>query len=302
MKENFFLNIPEEVYLLSIDDEGNQHDNFKNQKFDVIIGSAVLMDLAMRHIIDTDMKFVIPDKLEDTGEVILDEVIKEIREYGDKRPIAEWISHISMHGQFFRDEIIASLIGKRVLKIENKRTLWFFSSRKYPLQNNREVLEVRARLRNLIFSNDIPDVRDIVIISILHHGKLIDTVLTPTEYEKYKERVTQISKMDFIGQAIADALDEFNLGDFLTSKIKDLLREKTPEEKLQEHIAELKLKYRIKSDDKLPDWLRKGTEQYEKTLEFVKETGTAEITFNPRTKKYSKLNYSYYSHMGGSGA
>jgi len=302
MNDQFFLNIPEEIYLLSIDEEGNQHNNFKNQKFDVIIGSAVLMDLAMRNIIDTDLKYVIPDKLNNTGEVILDEVIKELKEFGDRRPIAEWISHISIHGQFFRDEIITSLVGKRVLKIENTRTLWFFQTRKYPLQDDQEVVEVRTRLRNLIFSDDIPDVRDIVLISILHHGQLMDTVLTATEYDKYMSRVEQLSKMDFIGQAISDALDEFNLGVFISGKIKDLLKEKTPEEKLTEHIAELKQKYKIKDDNKLPSWLRKGTEQYEKSLAFVEEVGTAEITFNPRTRKYSKLNYGYYSHMGGSGA
>ena len=302
MNNQFFLNIPEEIYLLSIDEDGNQHNNFKNQKFDVIIGSAVLMDLAMRNVIDTDMKYVIPDKLNNTGEIILDEVIDELREFGDKRPIEEWISHISIHGQFFRDEIITSLVGKRVLKIENTRTLWFFQTRKYPLQDDQEVVEVRTRLRKLIFSDDIPDVRDIVLISILHHGQLMDTVLTATEYDKYMNRVEQLSKMDFIGQAISDALDEFNLGVFISGKIKDLLKEKTAEEKLTEHIAELKQKYKIKDDNKLPSWLRKGTEQYEKSLAFVEEVGTAEITFNPRTKKYSKLNYGYYSHMGGSGA
>ena len=302
MSQQFFLNIPEEIYLLSIDEEGTQHNNFKNQKFDVIIGSAVLMDLAMRNIIDTDLKYVIPDKLNLTGEVILDEVINEISDYGDKRLISEWISHISMHGQFFRDEIITSLIRKRVLKIENTRTLWFFSSRKYPLQDDQEVIEVRTRLRNLIMNDDIPDIRDIVLISILHHGKLIDTVLTATELDKYLTRVQQLSKMDFIGQAISDALDEFNLGEFISGKIKDLLKEKTAEDKLVEHIAELKQKYRITDNNKLPSWLRKGTEQYEKTLAFVEETGTAEITFNPRTKKYSKLNFGYYSHMGGTGA
>lgn len=301
MKKQFFLNIAEEIYLLSIDEDGTQHNNLKNQKFDVIIGSAVLMELAMRNIIDTDLKYVIPDKLNTTGEIILDQVINDIKDYGGKRPIAEWISHISIHGQFFRDEIITSLVGKRVLKIENTRTLWFFSSRKYPLQDDQEVIEVRTRLRNLIFSDEIPDIRDIVLISVLHHGKLMDTVLTSTEYNQYLGRVEQLSKMDFIGQAISDALDEFNLGDFISEKIKDLIKEKTAEEKLIEHIAELKQKYRITDDKKLPSWLRAGTDQYKKTLEFVEETGTAEITFNPRTRKYSKLNYGYYSHMGGTG-
>jgi len=302
MNNQFFLSIPEEIYLLSIDEDGNQHINFKNQKFDVIIGSSILMDLAMRNVIDTDLKYVIPDKLEITGEIILDEVLREIKDYGGKRPIEEWITHISMHGQFFRDEIITALVRKGVLKIENTRTLWFFSSRKYPLQDDQEIIEVRTRLRNLIFSDDIPDVRDIVLISILHHGKLMDTVLTTTEYDKYLKRVEQLSKMDFIGQAISDALDEFNLGDFISGKIKNLLKEKTAEEKLAEHIDELKQKYKVTDDKKLPSWLRKGTEQYKKSLAFVEETGTAEITFNPRTKTYSKLNFGYYTRMGGSGA
>ena len=299
MENQNLLNIPEEVYLLSIDDNGEQHENFRNQKFDVIIGSSILMELAMRHAIDTDMKYVIPDKMEMTGDLILDEVIDEIKQYGKKREIKDWITTISIHGQFFRDEIITSLVKKGVLKIENKKTLWFFSSRKYPLHNDKEQEEVRTRLRKLIFSDEIPEIQDIIIVSILYHGKLMDTVLTTYENDKYRERVAQIAKMDFIVQAIADALEEFNLTDFIGSKIKDLFKEKTPEEKLEEHIYELKKKYRITDDSRLPDWIRKGTPQYQKTLEYVEKTGTAEITFNPRTKQYSKLNYLYYMRTGG---
>ncbi len=297
----FFLNIPEEVYLLSINEDGEQHPNFRNKKFDIIISSALLMEMAERHIIDTDLTYLIPDKLEKTGEEIFDTVIDEIISFNDKRPIIDWITHISIHGQYFRDEIITSLVRKSVLKIQDKKTLWFFSTRKYPLQNDQEVKEVRSRLRDLIFSDEIPEVRDLILLSILYHGELLDTVVTTSEKIKYADRISQISKMDFIGQTISKAVDEFSLGDLISEKITDLLKGKTAEEKLQDHVLSLMEKYRIQDESKLPAWLRKGTEQYKKTLEFVEEVGTAEITFNPRTQKYSKLNYGYYSYTGGAG-
>ncbi|MBN2746395.1 MAG: GPP34 family phosphoprotein [Bacteroidales bacterium] len=297
----FFLNIPEEVYLLSINENGEQHPNFRNKKFDIIMSSALLMEMAERHIIDTDLTNIIPDKLEKTGEEIVDTVIDEIITFNGKRSIIDWITHISIHGQYFRDEIITSLVRKGVLKIQDKKTLWFFSSRKYPMQNNQEVKEVRSRLRELIFSDEIPEVRDLILLSILYHGQLLDTVVTTSEKIKYSDRISQISKMDFIGQTITQAMDEFSLGDLIAEKITELLQGKSAEEKLHDHILSLIEKYRIYDESQLPDWLRKGTEQYKKTLEYVEEVGTAEITFNPRTRKYSKLNYSYYSYTGGGG-
>jgi hypothetical protein len=42
----------------------------------------------------------------------------------------------------------------------------------------------------------------------------------------------------------------------------------------------------ITADSDLPDWLRKGTDQYQKTLSYIKETGTREILFNPKTGRY----------------
>ncbi|OIP00551.1 MAG: hypothetical protein AUJ98_06835 [Bacteroidetes bacterium CG2_30_33_31] len=300
MNENqFFLNIAEEIYLLTIDENGNQHQNFRNQRFDIIIASSILMELAMRHIIDTDMNSVIPDKMDFTGDIILDDAIDEMKSNNSKKEISEWISHISLHGQFYRDEIISTLIGKKVLKLENKKTLWFFASRKYPLQNDKEVKEVRLRLRDLIFSNELPDIRDIVLISILHHAKLINTLLTKSESIKFSARIEQIAKMDFIGQAISKSLSDFSINEIIGSKIRNILKEKTPEEKLQEHIEELKNKFKINDDSKLPSWLRKGTHQYKASLQYVSEVGTAEITFNPKTRKYSKLNFTYYGRMGG---
>jgi len=289
-----FLNIPEEIYLLSIDENGNQHQNLKNENFDLVISAALLMDLALLHRIDSDQTYIFTDKKEQIGDVLLDGVLDEIIEYNNNRRIENWISYLSIHGQFFRDEIITSLVRKSVLKIENERVLWFFSKRKYPIVDDTELEEVQSRIRNLIFGTEIPDERDIVIVSILFNSNLLGTIFTEEEVSKYNARIVQIAKMDFIGQAIGNVLKEYNISIF-----DSILKTKSPEEMLEAHVEKLKKKFRVTNDDSLPTWIRKGTRQYEETLKYVREVGTAEITFNPRLKKYSKINYGYYQSAFG---
>ncbi len=137
MKENF-LNIPEEIYLLSIDENGIQHNDFMDENFDLIISASILMNLALLHRIDSDQKYIIPDKLEAIGDSLLDGVVGDIKEYDNNRRIEEWISHLSIHGQYYRDGIITSLVRKGVLKIENQKVYWFFSKRERTFKKSRK--------------------------------------------------------------------------------------------------------------------------------------------------------------------
>ena len=290
-----FLNIPEEIYLLSINDRGHQNQLFKSENFDLIISAAILMDLALLHCIDSDTKNIYPDKLEPIGDYILDGVIDEIEKNKERVLIEDWISYLSLHGPFVRSEILSSLVDKGVLKIENEKVFWFFSKRKYPMVDGTELVEVQTRIRNLVFSNDLPNERDIVIVSILNNSNLINSIFTDDEIETYGERINQIAKMDFIGQTISKVLKTYEISSF--DKIFGI---KTAEEMLEEHANKLKVKFRISNDDNMPEWLRKGTMQYLKTLDFVRKVGHSDIIYNPRTKEYSeqKMGYSSLSFGG----
>jgi hypothetical protein len=287
--EKNFLTIPEEIYLLSIDEHGAQLPMFTNEEFDTLLSASILMELAILHKIDSDQKYIIPDKTGMTGNSILDWAIDEIDEFGNNRRIDEWISHFSVHGQFFRDEIITSLVRKEVLSIENEKVLWFFNRRKYPMVNNVEVIEVKSRIKTLIHGNDLPNERDIVIVSILANSNLLEAIFTVDEIKTYQLRIEQIAQMDFIGQAIGGIL-----GTFKASVFEKLFKNDSPEDMLEAHIEDLKKKFRITNESNLPEWIRKGTLQYEKTLLFVKEKGTAQVSYNPKTKEYALLNLSYY--------
>ncbi len=297
--ENYFLNIAEEIALLALNEDGEIHPKIKSPKFDIVIASSILMDLALHHRIDTDRENIIPDKLDSMNDPILDVAIEEIKNHGGPIPIKDCIAELSLMGQFFRDEIIYSLLKKGVLKLENKKVLWMFSKRTYPLVEDKEIKEVSARIRNMVFSDNIPDPQDIVILSILKYADLLDVLFTDVELDDYKDRISQIAKMDMIGLAIGEEMNRFKLSD-----IKAFFsgEDKSPEEMMEDHVNELKDKFRITDSAKLPEWLRKGTPQYEKSLEFVREKNTADITYNRRADIYIVNNYSFTGHNFGQGA
>jgi len=291
--KNSFLTIPEEIYLLSIDENGRQHLHFRNENFDIIIASAVLMELLLLHRIDSDEKYIFPDKTDKVNDELLDGVIDEVVEFGNSRRIEEWISVLSIQGQHFRDEIITSLVRKRVLKIENEQVFWFFKKRKYPIVGEEQLEEVQARIRSLVFGNDLPSERDMVIVSVLKNSNLLGCLLTESEISEYDNRINQIAKMDFIGQSIAPVIAAYDM------PFIGIFKKKTAEEMLEEHTKELMTKFRITNEANLPQWIRKGTDQYEKTLEYVREKGHAYITYNPKKDEYSELNLGYYNTGSG---
>lgn len=57
-----------------------------------------------------------------------------------------------------------------------------------------------------LFSHDIPDPRDIVIISLAAASGVFESVLTPDELAQVQGRIDLICRMDLIGREVADAI------------------------------------------------------------------------------------------------
>ncbi len=294
-----FLTIPEEILLLSVGENGGVIPQDKN--FEVVLAASILMDLAINNRLDSDTENMILVSNTPTNNTVLDEALEMIFSNKERKEPSYWISQLAVRSREFMEFITASLILKKVLKVENEKLLWFFSKRKYPLINDKEIKEVKLRVREIVFSNDIPDLRDIVIISLLHYGQLLSIVFTDTEINKYKSRIEKIAMMDLIGQAISKSLKLFVTTTF-SSVTKSILGVKTPEEKLSLLVKDMKEKFRIADDKDLPSWLRKGTEQYQKTLDFVKKTGHTDIYYHRRKDQYFVQMHTYSMHIFGSGA
>jgi len=162
-----------------------------------------------------------------------------------------------------------------------------FTSRTYPIMTgDREITEVKARIRELVRGSGLPELRDMVIVSVAWYGGLFGFLFPEEEIAARQKRIEELARMDMIGQTIARALQRLNFTLVAAMRAKEILGMKSPEEKLEELVEEMKMVMHVTDDQELPDWLRKGTAQCKKTLVFIRETGTREITYNPATGKY----------------
>lgn len=282
-----FITIPEELYLITVNKLKGRRAFLKSKKFDILLAASILMDLALHNRIDNDLDYIIPDRPEPTGHPLLDVALEQIQQSPEHQKITWWLLKLAEKGSRFREILVSGLLEKGLLRMERQQVFLGFSSNTYPiLVNDQKIFEVKTRMKTLIFGSDLPDFRDVVIISVAWYGGLFDMILTDEEIQKHQKRIEQLARMDLIGQAVSKSMREVtrSIVGFMLSK--DIIGIRKPEEKLEELVEEMKALMHIDLDKDMPEWLSRGTGQYQKTLEYIRKTGTNEIVFNAKTGQY----------------
>ncbi|WP_051340172.1 anti-sigma factor antagonist [Azospirillum halopraeferens] len=191
----------EEVMLLCIDEDGGALRPLARSVYDQLAAGAVLMELALAGRVDSDLKRISVVNPQPTGEPLLDGVLARLAELGTGTPL-DWTFEVAGQGPELRAAALDRLIQRGIIRREEGRILWIFRDRRYPIVDGRERREVRARLRDLLLGDDIPDPRDVVLVGLVNIAGLFGTLLTPAELRAAEPRIVQIRKMDLIGQEV----------------------------------------------------------------------------------------------------
>jgi hypothetical protein len=201
------LTFGEELVLLALNDEkGDFSFQLSRMKFENALAGTVLMDLAFLNRIDTDLEHLILVDPAPTGDALFDAVMVMIVAEKGRRSVSDWIQEVRYQHPDLRDVFIRKLVDRGILKKTEQKILWVFKQRRYPMIDNREVKEVRTRIRETVLSDMIPDPRDVVLISLMTACELIDEVFSREERLAALDRIQQISRMDLIGQAIFETI------------------------------------------------------------------------------------------------
>lgn len=202
------LSFAEEILLLLLDDKNGTFVPIPDWSMKCALAGAVLMDLALRDRIDTDLeKLMVVDKTP-TGDSILDPVLATIAGASEQYDAKYWVQAIAADGDKIRDAALGRLIALGVLKEQDKRFLWVFESRRYPMIDGRAEREVKLRIMGVLLSEEIPEPRDIAIICLVDACNVFDELLSERELETVRPRIEQVRKMDLIGQAMSNAVWE----------------------------------------------------------------------------------------------
>lgn len=205
------LTITEEVLLLILDTEkGEIQSSLSTHSRDIALAGAVLMDLALQNRIDTDFERLVVIDPATMGDDLLDPILSDIVRERAVHDTAVWLKRTAGRSDEIRRRAITRLVGRGILESE-VNGLVFLSrlvsrAHRYPTRGGRTTEEVQFRIMRTIFSEDIPDPRDIVIISLAAACGVFESILSREELADVRERIDAIAQLDLIGREVAAAI------------------------------------------------------------------------------------------------
>lgn len=202
------LTLPEEVILLVLDEETGALLPIPQRTLDSALAGGALMELALQDRIDSDPNSLWVVDPTPIGETYLDQLLRQLAESEGKSNSETWIQRLSEDSGSIQEAALRRLVERGVLREEEKRFLWVFESRRYPMIDGKEEREVKLRIMGVLFSEEIPDPRDVALISLVDACRLFEELLGPRELERVRDRIAVIRKLDLIGQAMQAKIRE----------------------------------------------------------------------------------------------
>ena len=205
------LRFVEEVLLLLLHDDNGKFARVPEWSLNYALAGGVLMDLALEHRIDTDIEKLVVIDGSPVGDDLLDSVLEEIVAEPDTHNARFWVERTAGRAEQIRELALERLVQAGILERRDGHFLWVFKSRRYPVIDGRAEREVKMRIMEVLFSDDIPHPRDVVIICLADACNLFSQILSKRESERAAARILQVRKLDLIGRATTQAIRDIEV-------------------------------------------------------------------------------------------
>ncbi len=205
------LRFAEEILLLLFDEEnGAIRSAFPSRSLDIVLAGAVLMDLALEDRIDTDLEHLTVVNETPLEDDLLDPTLADIARATQRESPAFWLAQTARRGPEIRDTALARLVERGILEAEGDGPMFLSRrvsrARRYPSIDGKATEEVRLRIMRVLFSEEIPDPHDIVLICLADACGIFDAILSKSERAEVEQRLEVVRKLDLIGQALTQAI------------------------------------------------------------------------------------------------
>ena len=203
------LTFVEETCLLLLDEKTDEFLPIHSNILEFALVGAVLVDLAFAYRIDTDPKTLIVMDRTSTGEAMLDRVLARIGEQSETTDTATWVKILARdEAADIQKQAMDRLVGRGILEGREKKSLLGRRSRRYRTTDGEAVREVKERIKALILSDDIPDPRDVALLSLVDACNILPDVFPGGEVKSAGARIKQLRNMDLLGRDVVSAIAE----------------------------------------------------------------------------------------------
>lgn len=216
------MNLIDELILTLLNDESGYFHQVPGWNLHCAIAGAAIAELSLLSRIDTDLESLFLVDSSETGDPILDSILKEIADEPVQRNTRFWIERLTPHAESIIDSTLERLEKLGILT-HHEGGFWTLSLATWRTQSyspaGDDAMEfVKTRISKVIFDNEIPDPRDIIIICLVDTCDVFRFIF-PMD-EAAQARVDAVSRMDVIGRAIAEAVSESMAGPVLQRPVR----------------------------------------------------------------------------------
>jgi len=205
------VTLVEEILLLLLDEEKGTLPPVPQLTLHFVLAGGILMELAINNRIDCDINTLNIVDQEPLNDPILDQYLKKICEEPEHQDVKFWINSVADDGATIVELGFNRLVERGILGETEKRFLWVMKSRSYPMIDGTVEREVKLRIMNILYSDEIPSQRDVVIFCLMDACDMFRTLLGPVELNRMRGRISDISKLDLIGQATTKLIREIQV-------------------------------------------------------------------------------------------
>jgi golgi phosphoprotein 3 len=204
------LSIPEELYLLAIDEDKGIVVKSANQALNYALAGAILAELTLQNIVTSNDKGRL--ELADTtrpGDIIFDSVLQKISSSEKSRRLSYWISEISAKPKKLRRRIEESLVGKGIIIREDDRFVGIALADESGSSATVK-FQIKSSLRAGILAGQTNDLRSLALLGLARSSKLLHLIFTADEQRVSRRRIQEAVVREALGNSTAQTIEEIN--------------------------------------------------------------------------------------------
>ncbi len=212
------LSLPDELILTLLNEESGYFHQVPGWDLNCAIVGSVLAELSLLGRIDTDMDSLYLVDGSETDSPTLDPILAEIAQEPVRRNAQYWIERLAPRAESIIDHTLERLVDLRILEYHSG-DFWTLSPTAWQSElfggsaEGTAVQFVKARISNVIFNNEIPDPRDVIIICLVNTCDVFRFMFHLDAAAE--QRIQFICNMDLIGRSIAQAVSHNLAGPLL---------------------------------------------------------------------------------------
>ena len=203
------LTLTDELILMLLNEENGYFHQVPGWHLHCAVAGAVLAELSLRSRIDTDPEALYLMDTTETGDPALDPILGELAEAPTQRTARYWIERLAPHAEAVIDLTLDRLVERKILQHHDgdfwtlPRTGWQADAHGQSEEGTATQF-IRDRIADVIFNDEIPDPRDIIVLCIVNACDVLRFIFQIDE--ETEERIELVCRMDLIGRSIAEAV------------------------------------------------------------------------------------------------